>query len=133
MLDQRDTILFISYSGTTPELLLLIPYISPEIPRIAITAHRAPDTCPLLVGTTNGILLPARIHEAEEISFGVRAPTTSTTVAICIGDALALAVAERLYDGREAMKSTFNRNHPGGSIGAATVRGSVARLGVGLG
>lgn len=130
---QRDTLLFISYSGTTPELLSLLPHIPSEIPRIAITAHPSPNTCPLLVSTTNGIVLPAWIHEAEEISFGVRAPTTSTTVAICIGDALAVAVAERLHDGREGMKKTFDRNHPGGSIGAATAQGSVAKLGVALG
>ena len=63
-------------------------------------------------------MLPAPIHEAEEISFGVCAPTTSTTVAIAVGDMLALTVAERLHEGRTSQ--VFRKNHPGGAIGALT-------------
>lgn len=64
------------------------------------------------------MLLPAPIHELEEVSFGVCAPTTSTTVTIAIGDMLALTVAESLCEREEkCVKEVFKRNHPGGSIG----------------
>lgn len=64
------------------------------------------------------MLLPAPIHELEEVSFGVCAPTTSTTVTIAIGDMLALTVAESIYEREEqGVKEVFKRNHPGGSIG----------------
>jgi D-arabinose 5-phosphate isomerase GutQ len=64
-------------------------------------------------------LLPAPIHELEEVSFGVCAPTTSTTVTIAVGDMLALTVAEALYEREEqGVKDVFKKNHPGGAIGA---------------
>jgi D-arabinose 5-phosphate isomerase GutQ len=54
---------------------------------------------------------------SEEASFGVSAPTTSTTVAIAVGDMLALTTANQLY--QDTAGIVFQRNHPGGSIGAA--------------
>lgn len=69
-----------------------------------------------------GILLPAPIHENEESSFGVSAPTSSTTVALSLGDALAIAAARRLHTtpGRGPAE-VFKSFHPGGAIGAASV------------
>jgi hypothetical protein len=66
------------------------------------------------------ILLPAPIHIDEEASFGVSAPTTSTTVALALGDALAIATARRLHTtpGRGPAE-VFKGFHPGGAIGAA--------------
>lgn len=93
------------------------------MPIIAITAHMHPSTCPLLSyqSPDMGILLPAPIHEDEDVSFGVCAPTTSTTVALALGDALALAVARRLHTkpGRGPAE-VFKSFHPGGAIGAAS-------------
>lgn len=55
---------------------------------------------------------------SEEESFGVSAPTTSTTVSLAVSDMLALTVAELLYrGGREGKREVFRRNHPGGAIG----------------
>jgi len=62
-----------------------------------------------------GILLPAPIPVSEEASFGVSAPTTSTTVALAVSDMLALTVAERMH--RSGKREVFKRNHPGGAIG----------------
>jgi D-arabinose 5-phosphate isomerase GutQ len=63
--------------------------------------------------------LPAPIHELEEVSFGVCAPTTSTTVTIAVGDMLALTVAETLHEHEDdGVRDVFRRNHPGGAIGA---------------
>jgi hypothetical protein len=64
------------------------------------------------------ILLPAPIHESETVSFGVSAPTTSTTMAIAVGDALAIVAAQELH-AHTSVSSTFSRNHPGGAIGAS--------------
>lgn len=119
---QHDTLLVISFSGRTPELLLLLPHIPSTVPIITITAHMRPDTCPILSfhSSDMGILLPAPIHEDEESSFGVGAPTSSTTVALALGDALAIATARRLHNtpGRGPAE-VFKGFHPGGAIGAA--------------
>jgi D-arabinose 5-phosphate isomerase GutQ len=116
---QNDAILFISYSGKTAELLALLPHIPTHTPILAITSHKRAAECPLLQTHPNTILLPAPIHELEEVSFGVCAPTTSTTVTIAVGDMLALTVAETLYEREEeGVKGVFRRNHPGGAIGA---------------
>lgn len=112
--------MFISYSGKTAELMALLPHIPSHIPILAITSHTKVADCSLLTERPNAILLPAPIHELEEISFGVCAPTTSTTVTIAVGDMLALTVAEALYE--EETKSVFRKNHPGGAIGAKSRR-----------
>jgi len=116
---QNDVILFISYSGKTAELLALLSHIPSHTPILAITSHTRASDCPLLQTHLNTTLLPAPIHELEEVSFGVCAPTTSTTVTIAVGDMLALTVAEALYEREEGgVKDVFRRNHPGGAIGA---------------
>ncbi|KAF1850368.1 SIS domain-containing protein [Cucurbitaria berberidis CBS 394.84] len=117
---QNDAIMFISYSGKTAELMALLTHIPSHTPVLAITSHTKLCDCPLLNERSNSILLPAPIHELEETSFGVCAPTTSTTVTIAVGDMLALTVAEALHE--EEAKSVFKRNHPGGAIGAKSRR-----------
>lgn len=66
-------------------------------------------------GDEGGILLPAPIHEAEERTFGVKAPTTSTTVALAVADMLVLTVADEMH--RDGTSEVFAKNHPGGAIG----------------
>ncbi|OKP13217.1 Arabinose 5-phosphate isomerase GutQ [Penicillium subrubescens] len=119
----NDTMLLISFSGRSPELLCLLPYIPTTVPIIALSSHTEPDACPLLslhgpLGM--GVLLPAPIHEQEEASLGVSAPTSSTTVALCLGDALAIATARKLHtDPGRGPADVFRSYHPGGAIGAA--------------
>ncbi|KAL1646499.1 hypothetical protein SLS61_007861 [Didymella pomorum] len=117
---QNDAIMFISYSGKTGELMALLDHIPAHTPIIAVTSHTHPSNCMLLNERPDAILLPAPIHELEEVSFGVCAPTTSTTVTIAVGDMLALTVAEAMH--QEETKSVFKKNHPGGAIGAKTRR-----------
>ncbi|KAL1586422.1 hypothetical protein WHR41_05276 [Cladosporium halotolerans] len=114
---QNDIILFISFSGKTPELLNLLPHIPATTPIIAMSSHLSPSKCPLLVdrSPSTGILLPAPIPASEEASFGVSAPTISTTVALAVSDMLALTVAEQMH--RSGKREVFKRNHPGGAIG----------------
>ncbi|KAF2198006.1 sugar isomerase [Delitschia confertaspora ATCC 74209] len=113
---KSDAILFISYSGKTPELLSVLGHIPDHIPVLAITQHTTISDCPLLAERPDAMLLPAPIHEPEEVSFGICAPSTSTTVAIAVGDMLALTIAETMH--HEDTKHVFQRNHPGGAIGA---------------
>lgn len=85
-----------------------------------MTSHLHPSTCPLLSNRSNGILLPAPIHESETLSFGLAAPTSSTTVALALGDALALATAKKLHTlPSRSPADVFRQFHPGGAIGAA--------------
>lgn len=106
----------ITYSGNTPELLALLPHIPAHIPRIVLTSHINYNTTKLTCSWSNTILLPAPIPEKEEATFGVPAPTTSTTVAMALSDALAIAVSRVLYGG-DGPREVFRRNHPGGAIG----------------
>ncbi|KAI2640070.1 SIS domain-containing protein [Xylaria nigripes] len=121
---KHDAVLFITFSGKTPELLALLPHVDPALPAIVLTAHLKPTDCELIQKRPNAILLPAPIHESETISFGISAPTTSTTVALALGDALAVVVSQELHT---CVSSVFARNHPGGAIGASLKRPCVVR------
>lgn len=64
----------------------------------------------------DAILLPAPIHQSETDSFGFNAPTTSTTMALALGDALAVVISNELHPNVQAV---FSSVHPGGAIGQA--------------
>ena len=111
--------LVITFSGRTPEIFALLPYLPHNLPLIAVTSHTNHSTCTLFQGRPDhrSILLPAPIPNSEAQTFGVAAPTTSTTVAVALTDALALAVARRLHSDPSTVFKGF---HPGGAIGGAT-------------
>ena len=116
-----DTLLLITFSGKTPELSLLMPHLDARLPLIVLTGKTS--EAPVFNERKNQalsqtILLPAPIHESETVSFGVSAPTTSTTMSLAVGDALALTCAWELNPGVGGVAATFGRNHPGGAIGA---------------
>ncbi|KAI0179230.1 SIS domain-containing protein [Hypoxylon sp. FL1284] len=113
----QDTVLFITFSGRTPELLQLLPHIDAALPVVVLTSHARPDACELARRRPGAVLLPAPVHEPEAVSFGVSAPTTSTTVALALGDALALVAAREMHPA--VVPAVFARNHPGGAIGQA--------------
>lgn len=115
LIKRDDTILLITYSGKTPELLTLMNHFSPSNPLIVLTAHTHPSTCVINNIRPDATLLSAPIHELEKVSFGVSAPTTSTTAALTMGDALAIAVSKTIRDNTH---DVFLKNHPGGAIGA---------------
>lgn len=113
---EHDALMFITYSGRTPELLHLLPHIPESVPILALTSHTIASDCLLLTERPDAILLPAPIHQPEEESFGVCAPTTSTTVAMAVGDMLAITAADSVH--QERVRQVFRKNHPGGAIGA---------------
>ncbi|KAI8308851.1 hypothetical protein K4K59_009744 [Colletotrichum sp. SAR11_240] len=116
IVQKHDILMFITFSGKTSELFNLLPHLDKPSSLIILTGHTRPDTCELIKLRPDTILLPAPIHESETASFGVSAPTTSTTVALAVGDALAIAAGQELHP---SMSQVFSKNHPGGAIGAA--------------
>ncbi|AEE18367.1 arabinose-5-phosphate isomerase [Dokdonia sp. Hel_I_63] len=102
-----DIVICISKSGNTPEIKVLVPLIKKtENTLIAITANR--DS---FLGKEADYILHANTE--EEACPNNLAPTTSTTVQLVLGDAVAVA----LLDLRGFTESDFARYHPGGSLG----------------
>lgn len=104
----RDTVaIILSKSGETEELFGMVAALARlEVPMIAITGA-ARST----LGRAARVVLDAAV--GEEACPHDLAPTTSTTVALAIGDALAVALLERKGFGRE----DFAALHPGGRLG----------------
>lgn len=107
MLGENDTLLAISNSGKTPELESVLKYAKRhDIPVIAITHDPA---SPLAKQSEICIELA---YDREACPIGC-APTTSTTLTLALGDALAMVLLEaRGFTARD-----FNEYHPGGSLG----------------
>ncbi|MGA1528240.1 MAG: KpsF/GutQ family sugar-phosphate isomerase, partial [Burkholderiaceae bacterium] len=107
MIQPQDLVLAISHSGETEELCDVLPHIKRMgIPLIAMTGR--PDS---RLARLSDIHLDASvIEEACPLNL---APTASTTAALALGDALAVAVLEA--SGFSA--DDFARSHPGGSLG----------------
>lgn len=104
-----DVVLALSKSGETRELAEIVAYVHRHgIPLIGITG--VADSA-LGRAATVALLLP----DAPEAAPGVDAPTTSTTLQMALGDALAVALLER----RGFTASDFRIFHPGGKLGAA--------------
>ena len=108
MADEGDVAILISQSGETSELGGVIDHFQQaRIPIIAITGH--PGTM-LADAATVRLLLP---HWPEVGPESV-APTTSTTMTLALGDALAMTVMRQ----KGFTRTDFGRLHPGGSLGA---------------
>ena len=107
MIAAGDAVLAISNSGETPELADLVSYTRRfAIPLVAITS-RPKST----LGEAADVLL-ALPDVGEACPLGL-APTTSTTLTIALGDALAVALLER----RGFTAEDYKTLHPGGKLG----------------
>ena len=107
MIRRGDAILALSNSGETEELADLVDYAKRfEIPLIAVTAETASA---LASAATVALAIPA---SDEACPMGL-APTTSTTVMMALGDALAVAMLER----KGFSPDDFHALHPGGKLG----------------
>ena len=94
----------------------MLPHFGAGLKTIILTSHTQPANCEIIRQRPGTILLPAPLHISETDAFGVNAPTISTTMALALGDALAIAVAREMHSN---IASVFHKNHPGGAIGAA--------------
>lgn len=111
IITQDDLVLCLSNSGETPELRDLISYTRRfQIPLIALVRR---ETSLLVDAADIAFVLPA-VPEATPI--GV--PTTSTTMMLAWGDALAVALMEKKGFSRD----DFGVFHPGGKLGAQFIR-----------
>lgn len=118
MLTARDTVLAISNSGETPELVALLPVFKRlGVPIIAMTGRRNST-----LGNMSDALLDVAVA-MEACPLGV-APTCSTTVTLALGDALALALLEK----RGFDLERFAQLHPGGSLGQRLLRKVAERM-----
>ncbi|WP_026986149.1 KpsF/GutQ family sugar-phosphate isomerase [Fodinicurvata fenggangensis] len=112
MVARGDAIIALSNSGNTPELAAIVSYSRRfNIPLIAITSRRQS----VLGEAADTVLLLPPVDEACPMGL---APTTSTTMALALGDAMAIALLER----RGFSPEDFQVFHPGGSLGKKLVR-----------
>jgi arabinose-5-phosphate isomerase len=114
MIRDDDVVLALSWSGESPELADIIAYTRRfEVPLIAITSRaesalgKSADIC---------LLLPV----SQEACPNGLAPTTSTTMQLAAGDALAILLLER----KGFTATDFKRYHPGGKLGTKLMHGS---------
>ena len=107
MITDQDVVLAISNSGETEELLIILPIIRRlGIPLVSMTGN--PQS--RLAQQANANLDISVEKEACPLNL---APTSSTTVTLAMGDALAVS----LLDIRGFTKEDFARSHPGGKLG----------------
>lgn len=112
MITEADALLMLSNSGETPELADLVTYAARfRIPILAIVGQ-ARST--LARAATVALVLP---DEPEAGALGL-APTTSTTMMLALGDALAVALLER----KGLTAEDFRLFHPGGKLGRRLIR-----------
>lgn len=107
MITPDDIVLMLSNSGETDELVALTPHLKREGARIiALTGNEQSS-----LAQAADVHLDAAV-DVEACPLGL-APTASTTAALALGDALALA----LLDARGFSAEDFARSHPGGALG----------------
>lgn len=107
MIGKDDALLAISYSGESDELIKILPHIKRfNIPLIAMAKDKNST-----LGKYSDIFLPINV-EKEACPLNI-APTSSTTLTMALGDALAVCMMEH----RGFEKKDFASFHPGGSLG----------------
>ncbi|MDO8369619.1 MAG: KpsF/GutQ family sugar-phosphate isomerase, partial [Candidatus Nitrotoga sp.] len=107
MITAKDVFIALSYSGESQELLTIVPVIKRQGARlISLTGNPRSS----LAAASDAHLDAAVDKEACPLGL---APTASTTAALALGDALAVA----LLDAKGFGKEDFARSHPGGSLG----------------
>ena len=107
MIDEKDIVLIFSYSGETEEIISLLPYLKKK--EIKIISFTGNDESKLSLESDIHINVPV---EEEACPMNL-APTASTTAALAVGDAFAVALLER----KGFTKEDFAKSHPGGSLG----------------
>ncbi len=108
MITRDDVILALSWSGETVELFNILTFSrSNNVPLIAITSRKSSA----LAAASDVVL---HLPKAKEACPHGLAPTTSTTMQLAIGDALAIA----LLEAKGFTAHDFKVFHPGGSLGA---------------
>lgn len=107
MITPHDVVMALSNSGETTEILTILPIIKRlSVPLIAITGNPASTLAKLATTAIN-------VAVAQEACPLGLAPTSSTTAALVMGDALAVS----LLEARGFTRDDFALSHPGGNLG----------------
>jgi arabinose-5-phosphate isomerase len=107
MITPKDLVIAVTYSGETAEIVTILPLLKRlGLPFISMTG--APDST---LGSAATVVLDTAVQE-EACPLNL-APTASTTAALAMGDALAVA----LLESRGFTVEDFARSHPGGALG----------------
>ncbi|WP_354579634.1 KpsF/GutQ family sugar-phosphate isomerase [Hymenobacter sp. UYP22] len=107
MIQPGDFVIAISKSGDTPEIKVLVPLLKRKGVPLAALVSKADS----YLGVQADYVLHAPVE--REACPNNLAPTTSTTAAMALGDALAVC----LLESREFTRQDFARLHPGGTLG----------------
>ena len=107
IIDEEDIIIFLSKSGNTPEIKVLMPLLK----RLGNKIVALVSNIESYLAQNADFVINAHV-ESEACPLNL-APTTSTTVALALGDALAVC----LLEARDFSKKEFAKYHPGGSLG----------------
>lgn len=121
LVNSGDTVIALSYSGETAELLTLLPHLKRRGARLIAITGKAGST----LGKAADCVLDIQVRrEACPLNL---APTSSTTNTLVMGDALAMVLLET----RGFTKEHFAELHPGGSLGRALLlrAGDIMRSG----
>ena len=111
MITRGDVLILLSNSGETPELANIISYAKRfKVPLIGIASNSGSS---LLKNANISILL----QKAKEACNSGIVPTTSTTMALALGDAIAITIMEF----RQFTPQRFRTFHPGGNLGSNLV------------
>jgi arabinose-5-phosphate isomerase len=106
MLQKGDVLFIISKSGETEEIISLLPWVKrAEIRTIVLTGNGSST-----IAQHGDVVLEADVEEACPLNM---VPTSSSTAALALGDALAVALMER----RNFRIEDFANLHPGGTLG----------------
>jgi len=107
MISKEDVVLAISYSGESEELSSILPHVKRfDIPLIGMTRNSAST-----LGKFSDLVMKVEVQK-EACPLDI-APTSSTTLTLALGDALAIC----LMKARDFKKEDFASFHPGGSLG----------------
>lgn len=107
VIQKQDIVLCISYSGNSPEIVNLLPFLK-EYSSVLIGMTGNPES---KLGKASDIIL--NTHVDKEACPNKLAPTSSTTVQMALGDALAVCLMEL----KGFKDIDFAKFHPGGSLG----------------
>ena len=107
MITPEDVVLALSNSGSSEELLMIVPLVKRQGARLIAMTGKSDSP---LARQADAHLEAAVAEEACPLNL---APTASTTAALALGDALAVA----LLDARGFAAEDFARSHPGGALG----------------
>lgn len=107
IIQENDVVILLSKSGSTDEIIRLVPFIKSRNAKIISIVSNMNS----FLSHNSDIVLEASITR-EACPFNL-APTSSTTVSLAIGDAIAIAAAKI----RKFSQEDFSKTHPLGSIG----------------